>query len=102
MEAEETLQKLIGDHAVKKKDVEELVKRVDKCQEELNQLNRTLKQVEEQNAQMKSEIDRQQSQDAPPYTYRAEEAVVKLENRERQKGTGQIGRLHVSMNEQVN
>lgn len=47
MEAEETLQKLIGDHAVKKKDVEELVKRVDKCQEELNQLNRTLKQVEE-------------------------------------------------------
>jgi len=47
MESEETLTKLIGEHGQKKKEVEDIVKRVDKCQDELNQLNRTLKQVEE-------------------------------------------------------
>lgn len=50
------------------------MKKVEKCQDELNQLNRTLKQVEEYNQQMKSEIAVTRRT-----TYRAEESVQKLE-----------------------
>ena len=50
------------------------MKRVLKAQEELNQLNRTLKYVEEYNEVMKSEIAVTRRT-----TYRAEESVANLE-----------------------
>lgn len=73
-ESEEQHEVLQNDFDKKKQDVEDQSKKVNKAQDELNQINRTLRQVEEYNEQMKSEIAQGRRM-----TYKAEEAVVKLE-----------------------
>ncbi|CAG9332362.1 unnamed protein product [Blepharisma stoltei] len=73
-ESDEQLDVLQNDWDKKKKEVEDQAKKVNKAQDELNQINRTLRQVEEYNEQMKSEIAQGRRM-----TYKAEEAVVRLE-----------------------
>lgn len=73
------------------KEVQDFQKRVTKCQEELLQLSRTLKQVEEYNVQMRSEIAIKRRS-----TYKAEEEVIKLE-----KDKMDQDKLIDSLNEQV-
>jgi len=71
--------------------VQDFQKRVFKCQEELLQLNRTLKQVEEYNVQMRSEIAVKRRT-----TYKAEEEVLKLEKEKMDQD-----KLIDSLNEQI-
>lgn len=53
---ETNLENLLKESNKENKEVQDFQKRVTKCQEELLQLSRTLKQVEEYNVQMRSEI----------------------------------------------
>mmetsp|Transcript_146 Transcript_146/g.84 ORF Transcript_146/g.84 Transcript_146/m.84 type:complete len:310 (-) Transcript_146:18-947(-) len=71
---ETNLENLLKESNKENKEVQDFQKRVTKCQEELLQLSRTLKQVEEYNVQMRSEIAIKRRT-----TYKAEEEVIKLE-----------------------
>eukprot|EP00743_Colponemidia_sp_Colp-15_P001752 GILK01001913.1.p1 GENE.GILK01001913.1~~GILK01001913.1.p1 ORF type:complete len:909 (-),score=261.49 GILK01001913.1:118-2775(-) len=73
-DAEERMKVATAQYDHRKKEVEEMGKKVTKAQDELNALNRTLRQVEEYNDQMKSEIAVTRRA-----TYRAEESVSTLE-----------------------
>ena len=79
-EAEEQLESLDEDYTKKKAEVDDQQKKVTKAQDELNQINRTLRQVEEYNEQMKSEIALSRRM-----TYRAEEAVTNLEKEKKKQ-----------------
>lgn len=85
------LENLLKDSNKENKEVQDFQKRVGKCQEELLQLNRTLKQVEEYNVQIRSEIALKRRT-----TYKAEEEVIKLE---KEKTTQD--KLIDSLNEQI-
>lgn len=88
---ETTFDSLNKENNKEKKEVDDFKKRVDKCQEELLQLNRTLKQVEEYNLQMRSEIAIKRRT-----TYKAEEEVIKLE-----KDKEKQDKLIDNLNEQI-
>jgi chromosome segregation ATPase len=77
-EAEEQRDMLEEEFRRKKQEVDQQGKKVVKAQDELNQLIRTLRQVEDYNQQMKSDIAGTRRT-----TYRAEEALVNLEKDKR-------------------
>jgi len=88
---ETNLENLLKESNKENKEVQDFQKRVTKCQEELLQLSRTLKQVEEYNVQMRSEIAIKRRS-----TYKAEEEVIKLE-----KDKMDQDKLIDNLNEQV-
>ncbi|CAJ1354319.1 unnamed protein product [Effrenium voratum] len=74
LEDEEQLKKVTGDWDGKKLEVEEATRRLAKSQDELNQLNITVRQVKEYNEQMKAEI-----QVTRRATYKAEDHIKQME-----------------------
>jgi chromosome segregation ATPase len=73
-EDEEALKQVTSVWEKKKEDVKDCMKRLSKSQDELNQLNITLRQVEEYNSQMKNEI-----QVTRRATYKAESHIKSIE-----------------------
>merc|ERR1719198_1447812 len=74
LEDDEALKKITASYEGKKADVDEAVRRLGKSQDEQNQLNITLRQVEEYNEQMKAEI-----QVTRRATYKAEDHIKTVE-----------------------
>eukprot|EP00928_Gymnodinium_smaydae_P008119 TRINITY_DN1293_c0_g1_i3.p1 TRINITY_DN1293_c0_g1~~TRINITY_DN1293_c0_g1_i3.p1 ORF type:complete len:901 (-),score=260.53 TRINITY_DN1293_c0_g1_i3:81-2738(-) len=74
LEDEETLKEVTAVWEGKKEDVKDAMKRLAKSQDELNQLNITVRQVEEYNEQMKAEI-----QVTRRATYKAEDHIKQTE-----------------------
>merc|ERR1719460_362204 len=74
LEDDENLKQVTGAYERKKADVDEAVRRLGKSQDEQNQLNITLRQVEEYNEQMKAEI-----QVTRRATYKAEDHIKQVE-----------------------
>jgi len=74
LEDDESLKVITGAYESKKQDVDEAVRRLGKSQDEQNQLNITLRQVEEYNEQMKAEI-----QVTRRATYKAEDHIKTVE-----------------------
>jgi chromosome segregation ATPase len=74
MEDEEALKQVTSAWEGKKEDVKDCMKRLAKSQDELNQLNITLRQVEDYNTQMKNEI-----QVTRRATYKAESHIKSVE-----------------------
>merc|ERR1712061_311741 len=73
-EDDENLKTVTADWQTKKQEVEAATKRLTKSQDELNQLNITLRQVEEYNEHMKAEI-----QVTRRATYKAEDHIKQIE-----------------------
>merc|ERR1719262_11364 len=90
-EDEEALKQVTSSWEQKKEDVKDCMKRLAKSQDELNQLNITLRQVEEYNEQMKNEI-----QVTRRATYKAEDHIKGIE-----KVKGKQDLLIDKMNENV-
>merc|ERR1719230_2090516 len=74
LEDDEALKVTTANYESKKHDVDEAVRRLGKSQDEQNQLNITLRQVEEYNEQMKAEI-----QVTRRATYKAEDHIKQVE-----------------------
>mmetsp|Transcript_48887 Transcript_48887/g.116203 ORF Transcript_48887/g.116203 Transcript_48887/m.116203 type:complete len:887 (-) Transcript_48887:111-2771(-) len=74
IEDDEKLKKVQEEHDSKVGDVEDAKKRLQKSQDEINQLNVTLQQVEEYNQQMKAEINVTRRA-----TYKAEDHIKQVE-----------------------
>eukprot|EP00930_Biecheleria_cincta_P085494 TRINITY_DN74887_c0_g1_i1.p1 TRINITY_DN74887_c0_g1~~TRINITY_DN74887_c0_g1_i1.p1 ORF type:complete len:900 (+),score=289.93 TRINITY_DN74887_c0_g1_i1:43-2700(+) len=74
LEDDESLKRVTGSWEGKKSEVEESTRRLAKSQDELNQLNITVRQVEEYNEQMKAEI-----QVTRRATYKAEDHIKQIE-----------------------
>jgi len=74
LEDDEALKTVTANWEAKKNDVDETTRRLAKCQDELNQLNITVRQVEEYNEQMKAEI-----QVTRRATYKAEDHIKQIE-----------------------
>ncbi|CAE7548972.1 IFT172, partial [Symbiodinium pilosum] len=74
LEDDEQLKNVTGDWEGKKVEVEEATRRLAKSQDELNQLNITVRQVQEYNEQMKAEI-----QVTRRATYKAEDHIKQIE-----------------------
>mmetsp|Transcript_99066 Transcript_99066/g.176493 ORF Transcript_99066/g.176493 Transcript_99066/m.176493 type:complete len:881 (+) Transcript_99066:94-2736(+) len=74
LEDDEALKKVTSNWEAKKNDVDETTRRLAKCQDELNQLNITVRQVEDYNEQMKAEI-----QVTRRATYKAEDHIKQIE-----------------------
>merc|ERR1719230_2504081 len=74
LEDDEALKVVTAAYESKKADVDEAVRRLGKSQDEQNQLNITLRQVEEYNEQMKAEI-----QVTRRATYKAEDHIKQVE-----------------------
>jgi chromosome segregation ATPase len=75
LEDDEGLKRVTGSWEGKKTEVEESTRRLAKSQDELNQLNITVRQVEEYNEQMKAEI-----QVTRRATYKAEDHIKQIES----------------------
>mmetsp|Transcript_57425 Transcript_57425/g.134677 ORF Transcript_57425/g.134677 Transcript_57425/m.134677 type:complete len:887 (+) Transcript_57425:76-2736(+) len=75
IEDDEKLKKVQQEHDAKAGEVEEAKKRLQKSQDEVNQLNVTLQQVEEYNQQMKAEINVTRRA-----TYKAEDHIKQVES----------------------
>merc|ERR1719393_1047579 len=91
LEDDEALKATTAGYEKKKQDVDEAVRRLGKSQDEQNQLNITLRQVEEYNEQMKAEI-----QVTRRATYKAEDHIKQVE-----KAKVKQDHLLDSMNEDV-
>jgi septal ring factor EnvC (AmiA/AmiB activator) len=91
VDAEKNLEIMQKQFEGKKEEGDEQLKKVLKTQEELNQLNRTLRQVEAYNEVMKSEIAITRTT-----TYTAEQALGKLEGSKRKQDL-----LIDNMNEEI-
>merc|ERR1719331_1553837 len=91
LEDDENLKQVTGSYERKKGDVDDSLKRLNKAQDELNQLDITLRQVEEYNQQMKAEI-----QVTRRATYKAEDHIKSVE-----KAKVKQDHLLDSMNEDV-
>merc|ERR1719460_3595497 len=91
IEDDEALKVTTATYEAKKNDVDEAVRRLGKSQDEQNQLNITLRQVEEYNEQMKAEI-----QVTRRATYKAEDHIKQVE-----KAKVKQDHLLDSMNEDV-
>merc|ERR1719217_1017360 len=91
LEDDEALKVTTANYESKKHDVDEAVRRLGKSQDEQNQLNITLRQVEEYNEQMKAEI-----QVTRRATYKAEDHIKQVE-----KAKVKQDHLLDSMNEDV-
>lgn len=91
VESENQLEVLQKQYEQKKEEADEQLKKVLRAQEELNQLNRTLKQVEEYNEVMKGEIATTRRA-----AYNVEEGVVNLERDKKKQDL-----LIDSMNEEI-
>lgn len=91
VESENQLEVLQKQYEQKKEEADEQLKKVLRAQEELNQLNRTLKQVEEYNEVMKGEIATTRRA-----AYNVEEGVVNLEREKKKQDL-----LIDSMNEEI-
>jgi len=91
MEDDESLKTVTVDWEGKKEEVKESMKRLAKSQDELNQLNITLRQVKEYNEQMKAEI-----QVTRRATYKAEDHIKEVEQIKHKQDT-----LIDTMNEDV-
>merc|ERR1711985_60724 len=74
LEDDEKLRQKTMDYERKKQEVDDALKRLNKAQDELNQLDITLRQVEEYNQQMKAEI-----QVTRRATYKAEDHIKSVE-----------------------
>merc|ERR1719393_708937 len=74
IEDDEALKTTTVSYEKKKQDVDEAIRRLGKSQDEQNQLNITLRQVEEYNEQMKAEI-----QVTRRATYKAEDHIKTVE-----------------------
>jgi len=74
LEDDEALKRVTAGWEKKKQEVDEATKRLTKAQDELNQLNITLRQVEEYNEQMKAEI-----QVTRRATYKSEDHIKEIE-----------------------
>merc|ERR1719265_956739 len=91
IEDDEKLRQKTMDYERKKQEVDDALKRLNKSQDELNQLDITLRQVEEYNEQMKAEI-----QVTRRATYKAEDHIKGIE-----KVKGKQDLLIDKMNENV-
>merc|ERR1719158_1701971 len=91
LEDDEKLRQKTMDYERKKQEVDDSLKRLNKAQDELNQLDITLRQVEEYNEQMKAEI-----QVTRRATYKAEDHIKGIE-----KVKGKQDLLIDKMNEDV-
>merc|ERR1719181_545258 len=74
LDDDQALKEVTGQWEGKKAEVDDATKRLSKSQDELNQLNITLRQVEEYNEQMKAE-----TQVTRRATYKAEDHIKKIE-----------------------
>ncbi|CAD7929853.1 unnamed protein product [Amoebophrya sp. A25] len=74
------LESITGDYDRAKREVDQQLRQVNKAQDELNQLNTTLRQVEEYNEQMKGEIGITRRA-----TYKAEDVIKKKEKVKKQQ-----------------
>lgn len=91
-EMDASLQKITADYEGRKQEVSEALKRLNKAQDELNQLNVTLRQVEDYNTQMQAEI-----QVTRRATYKAEDSIKTIEKTKHKQDL-----LIDTMNERIN